>query len=48
MQTYAIHGMTCEHCVRAVERAQAAIEGAPQEAAVITAVHDEGYEARRT
>jgi copper chaperone len=65
METYAIQGMTCQHCVRAVERAlakvpgvtrvvavdleraQATIEGSPAEAAVIAAVRDEGYEARR-
>jgi copper chaperone CopZ len=65
METYAIKGMTCQHCVRAVEHAlakvpgvtrvvgvdlqqgRATLEGSPDEAAVVAAVRDEGYEARR-
>ncbi len=65
METYEIKGMTCDHCVRAVERAlarvpgvrrvqgvdlasgRAEIEGSPDEAAVVAALHEEGYEARR-
>jgi copper chaperone len=65
METYEIKGMTCDHCVRAVERALAKvpgvagvrwvdldrgvaqIEGSPDEQAVLTAVRDEGYQARR-
>jgi copper chaperone len=65
METYAIQGMTCEHCTRAVAQAlakvprvtrvvavdlargEARIEGTPDEGAVIAAVRDEGYEARR-
>jgi copper chaperone len=61
---YAITGMTCGHCVRAIERAlakvpgvvrasvdlaraEATVEGSQEDAAVLAAVHDEGYEARR-
>jgi copper chaperone len=65
METYEIKGMTCNHCVRAVERAlgkvpgvervravdlaggRAEIEGSPDEQAVVAALRDEGYEARR-
>jgi copper chaperone len=65
MQKYAITGMTCGHCVRAVtgalskvpgvdrvaevslERGEATIEGSPDEQAVLAAVREEGYEARR-
>jgi copper chaperone len=65
MQTYAIQGMTCDHCTRAVARAlaglpgvtqvvgvdlargEARVEGSPDEAAVLAAVREEGYEARR-
>ncbi len=65
METYAIKGMTCQHCVRSVERAltkvpgvvrvvavdleraEARIEGSPEEGAVLAAIRDEGYEARR-
>ncbi len=65
METYEIEGMTCDHCVRAVTRALAAlpgvksvrsvdlgqglavIEGSPDERAVIAAIREEGYEARR-
>jgi copper chaperone len=63
METYEIEGMTCQHCVRAVERAlakvpgvkrvrsvelgRAQIEGAPDEQAVVAAIREEGYEARR-
>lgn len=66
METYEIKGMTCQHCVRAVEKAlakvpgvtrvksvdldhgRAEIEGTPDEQAVMAAVRDEGYEARRS
>jgi copper chaperone len=65
VETYAIQGMTCQHCVRAVEkalgkvqgvsrvlavdldRAEATIEGSPDEQAVVAAIRAEGYEARR-
>ncbi len=65
MQKYAITGMTCGHCVRAVtgalakvpgvarvqevdlERGEALVEGSPDEQAVLAAVREEGYEARR-
>jgi copper chaperone len=65
MEIYAIQGMTCDHCTRAVARAlaklpgvtrvvgvdlahgEARIEGSPDEAAVVAAVKEEGYEARR-
>jgi len=65
METYEIKGMTCNHCVRTVERAlgkvpgvarvrgvdlargQAEIDGSPDEQAVVAALRDEGYEARR-
>jgi copper chaperone len=66
METYAIKGMTCDHCTRSVARALAAVprvtrvvsvdlargearlEGSPDEAAVIAAVREEGYEAHRS
>lgn len=65
MQTYEIKGMTCGHCVKAVEQAlkkvpgvasvtgvdlargEARIEGSPDEAAVVAAIREEGYEAKR-
>jgi copper chaperone len=65
VETYAVQGMTCQHCFRAVEkalakvqgvsrvvavdldRAEATIEGSPDEQAVIAAIRAEGYEARR-
>jgi copper chaperone len=65
MQTYEIKGMTCGHCVKAVERAlkkvpgvaavhgvdlaqgKATLDGSPDEAAVVAAIREEGYEAKR-
>ncbi len=66
METYEIKGMTCEHCLRAVERALSRVPGvqrvraldlasgraeidpgAPDEAAVVAAIRDVGYAARR-
>jgi copper chaperone len=59
-----IEGMTCEHCVKAVQRAlsevpgvdrvaevdlergEALVAGEPQTEALVTAVRQEGYEAR--
>jgi copper chaperone len=34
METYAIQGMTCQHCVRAVERALAKVPGVTKVLAV--------------
>ncbi len=65
MATYEIQGMTCQHCVRSVERALAKvpgvvrvdevnlergvarIEGGATDEAVLRAIEDEGYRARR-
>jgi copper chaperone CopZ len=65
MPVYKIEGMTCQHCVRSVERAlgavpgvtrvvgvslergEAELEGAPADEAVLHAIVDEGYRARR-